>query len=68
MQRYTIRNSKLWFHKKEVEVIERVQNITPDVFTTSIGCIEKTYTKQPNGTYLIKERLNLDPIEIDFVD
>ncbi len=64
MQRYKILNGRMKFQKIAVEVVEKVQNVMPDTFVTAIGCIEKTYTKQPNGTYLIKERLNLDPIDI----
>lgn len=64
MQRYDILKGKLRHRKIYAEVIEKVENVSPDTFTTAIGCIEKTYTKQPNGTYSIKERLNLDPIDI----
>lgn len=62
---YIIRKTKLKFQKVTEEVIERVPNVSPDIFTTRIGCIEKTFTKQPNGSYHVKEKLNLEPIEID---
>ncbi len=62
---YLIRKGKLKFQKRKIEVIEKIQTTSPDTIHISIGCVEKIFTKQPNGTYSVKEYLNLEPIDID---
>lgn len=65
MNRYIINRGKLKLQKFEVEVIEKIVTTSPDIIQISIGCIEKTFTRQPNGTYSVKEYLNLEPFDID---